>query len=670
MVLIKAPRQLGTSAIIFILGLSVTFANYTRIVGDLQPCQIEGEPVAVDHIDKLRCFSCICKNGFVECRNDYDCPPIMGCHFLVASEKNRDGCCQRCEGCVYKGVRYRSHTEWTDPGDPCRVLRCEAGVVTESDLQCYAPCSNPIPPEKGKCCPTCPECKLNGQIATDDRDVTSDDPCVKCRCTNRGLLCTKKACPVLQCNKHYQIHPPGECCPRCHGTRTLMKVQNSCLLQSKFLREGLMFNIDRCTNCTCIDETSICKRNACPVLECSPELQRNIPGSCCKACAEPEEFRSQCFYQGKLYEDGQSWRMDACRSCKCHKGMNSCAMIRCNVTTPCPIGTKLVHNPGECCSRCEEVDGICMVYGDPHYKTFDGKLYTFHGVGKYQLVSDCANNTFSIRVANAYSKSVARRLHNRPSRAATKRIAIKYGSIRINLQQRLRLKYNGQLMKLPFDGDDKVKIQKADDNLLVTLDNGIKILWSGKSFLEVSVPARFKNKLCGLCGNFNSNAQDDFRMKKGRIAKDNEVQSFGASWCIGSRINCTKQSKQFDHACVSPKIEQKYCKYMTDPSVVGNCNSVLNVIKYYKTCKMDMCNCGTQKCYCENLMAYVRECRRLGVQLPNWQKNSLCYAAAPKRRKSTTKEISSIFSPAEIERYKQLAKNRSITHRKPLPTIS
>ncbi|KAL3268575.1 hypothetical protein HHI36_007683 [Cryptolaemus montrouzieri] len=93
-------------------------------------------------------------NGFVECRSDYNCPPIVGCHMLA--EKTRDGCCQMCKGCVYKGVRYRSHTEWTDPGDPCRVLRCEAGVVTESDVQCHVPCTNPLPPEPGKCCPTCP----------------------------------------------------------------------------------------------------------------------------------------------------------------------------------------------------------------------------------------------------------------------------------------------------------------------------------------------------------------------------------------------------------------------------------------------------------------------------------------------------------------------------------
>ncbi|KAK9876873.1 hypothetical protein WA026_015904 [Henosepilachna vigintioctopunctata] len=463
-------------------------------------------------------------NGFVECRSDYNCQ--TGCHLLIA-EKSRDGCCQMCKGCIYKGVRYRSHTDWTDPGDPCKELRCEAGVITESDVQCYTPCSNPLPPEPGKCCPTCPECKINGQIATDDRDVISDDPCVKCRCTNRGMLCRKKACPVLQCNKRYQLHPPGECCPRCYGTRSLMQPKNSCLLQTSLIQEGLMFNIDRCTDCICTNETSVCKRNACPVLDCSPELQKTVPGSCCKTCVVPEEFRSQCFYEGKVYEDGQSWRMDACRSCKCHKGMPSCAMIRCNVTLPCGPGTKLVHLPGECCKKCQEVDGVCMVYGDPHYKTFDGKLYTFHGTGKYQLAADCVNNTFSIRIANTNSKYLSRKTHHRFARTATKRIAIRYGNVRINLQQRLRIKFNGKIIKLPFKNDPRVKMEKIENNVEVTLSNGVKVFWSGKSFLEVSVPAAFKNKVCGMCGNFNSNAQDDLKMKKGKIVKDADIQYLG-----------------------------------------------------------------------------------------------------------------------------------------------
>ena len=40
------------------------------------------------------------------------------------------------------------------------------------------------------------------------------------------------------------------------------------------------------------------------------------------------------------------------------------------------------------------------MFGDPHYRTFDGKFYSFQGSCKYQLVADCVGRTFSIRVTN------------------------------------------------------------------------------------------------------------------------------------------------------------------------------------------------------------------------------------------------------------------------------
>lgn len=58
---------------------------------------------------------------------------------------------------------------------------------------------------------------------------------------------------------------------------------------------------------------------------------------------------------------------------------------------------------------------MCTVFGDPHYRTFDGKFYSFKGSCKYQLASDCSGHTFSVRVTNdarstrfsAWTKTIA-----------------------------------------------------------------------------------------------------------------------------------------------------------------------------------------------------------------------------------------------------------------------
>lgn len=268
------------------------------------------------------------------------------------------------------------------------------------------------------------------------------------------------------------------------------------------------------------------------------------------------------------------------------------------------------------------VEGACMVFGDPHYKSFDGKIFSFKGVGKYQLTADCQNNTFSVKVANA----------NKIASTSTKRVAVQYGNVRINLQQKGRIKYNGQRIKAPYEIKEKFRVEKIRDIVEIILHNGVKLFWNGKSFLEVTVPASFKNKLCGLCGNFNSNVQDDLKTKAGRIVTEKEILGFGTSWCAGKRSDCAKKLKPANKATCTNKhrTEKNLCKYFSSEPFTA-CDSKLNYSKYYKACKIDMCHCPNGKCYCESLMAYARECQRLGVKLPNWQKHSYCDANSLRR---------------------------------------
>lgn len=147
-------------------------------------------------------------------------------------------------------------------------------------------------------------CYLNGQPVSDGREVTlSEDPCLKCSCSNRRLTCMKKACPVLQCPPSKQIKLPGECCPKCSEKRSMpYQYAGKCILGKGFHDHGERYNADQCSTCTCTNGTSICRRNTCSVLECSPEIQITTPGQCCPHCPPVSEVRSTCTYEKKTYE--------------------------------------------------------------------------------------------------------------------------------------------------------------------------------------------------------------------------------------------------------------------------------------------------------------------------------------------------------------------------------
>lgn len=171
--------------------------------------------------------------------------------------------------------------------------------------------------------------------------------------------------------------------------------------------------------------------------------------------------------------------MNPCRSCECRNGEIRCAQPKCE-NVKCKSNQKLTTPPGQCCAICEETPGVCTVFGDPHYKTFDGKFFSFQGTCKYQLTADCVGHTFSIRVTNdARSTKFS---------SWTKTVTLKMEHIKINLGQKLRVKVNGTRVDLPYQLDDVVSINRNDqDEIIVHTEIGVKLNWDGYNFLQVNI---------------------------------------------------------------------------------------------------------------------------------------------------------------------------------------
>lgn len=262
--------------------------------------------------------------------------------------------------------------------------------------------------------------------------------------------------------------------------------------------------------------------------------------------------------------------------------------------------------------------GACTVFGDPHYKTFDGKFFSFQGSCKYQLTADCVNQSFSIRVTNDARST--------ESSSWTRTVTLKMRAIKVNLGQKMRVKVNGTRVIPPYRLDNTLQIDRTDDGISVVTDIGINLLWDGISFLQVQAATKYKKKLCGLCGNYNNIYRDDLRSRKGVNYTDNDVWRFANSWKVGGIKACSRRNDHLSKTSICRQSRNwHYCKPLKESELFNDCNSRLNPINYFESCRNDMCECATTKCYCDSIAAYAHECRRVGGFVPsNWRQNTGC----------------------------------------------
>ena len=131
----------------------------------------------------------------------------------------------------------------------------------------------------------------------------------------------------------------------------------------------------------------------------------------------------------------------------------------------------------------------------------------------------------------------------------------------MTLGQNMKVKVNHKRVSLPFVSLGVLSVVQEGYSVVVRTNLGVKLLWDGESFLEVTVPPSFKRRLCGLCGNFNGKRRDDLRMRNGHAAKVismplgrkcelkiinccfpfdlQSVEEFGQSWKVGGPKSCS-----------------------------------------------------------------------------------------------------------------------------------
>ncbi|XP_026957774.1 kielin/chordin-like protein isoform X4 [Sagmatias obliquidens] len=563
------------------------------------------------------CSSCMCHEGVITCAR-VQC--VTSCAQPHLGPRD---CCPPCSACEHEGRKYEPGESFQPGADPCEVCTCELQPEGTPSLRCHrrqcpslvgCPTSQLLPPGPQHCCPTCAQPLSPCTEHLQGSKLAPPDPCYTCQCQDLTWLCIHRACPEPSCPLLERHTPPGSCCPVCQ----------ECVVEAEGRRvadgESWRDPSDDCITCTCRRGRVECHLEECQALSCPHGWAKvREAGRCCERCQAPAQ---SCAHQGRQVASGERWAVDACTSCSCVAGAVSCQSQRCPPLSCGPDEAPALR-PGSCCPRCLTRPASCMAFGDPHYRTFDGRLLHFQGSCSYVLAKHCRGADFSVHVTNDD--------RGRSGVSWTHEVAVLLGDVAVRLLQGRAVTVDGRPVALPFLQEPLLYVELRGRTVMLHAQPGLQVLWDGQSQVEVRVPGSYRGQICGLCGNFNGFAQDDLQGPEGLLLSTEA--EFGNSWQVpegpGPGRPCSKGREVDPCRAAGYRARREAnarCRVLKS-SPFSRCHAVVPPEPFFAACVYDLCACGpgflADKCLCDALEAYASHCRQAGVT-PAWRGPTLC----------------------------------------------
>ncbi|XP_051548147.1 mucin-2-like [Myxocyprinus asiaticus] len=473
--------------------------------------------------------------------------------------------------CAARGVILKG---WMD-SDPCDTIpNCSNNMkYSYSVTSCGNTCS-----------------ALSGLDYTCNVSYTPLDGCV---CPERTYLNEGRCVRADQCPCYYdnQVIEPlktidinGAKCTCSHG-------KLDCPRQADCKAPMVFFN---CSNYEADQKGTECQRT------CQNQDPNNcVSTGCVSGCMCPnnlladgtgcvEKQNCSCILNGVTFSPGKQIRQD-CNTCTCKDGIWTCT-------------EKICH-------------GTCTIYGEGHFKTFDGKIFSFHKDCEYILAHDNCymDNSPSFRLVT----------ENIPcgttNSICSKSISLSFGRYKVILSQE-----NGYKVVESNGTDYQYYIQSVGIYIVIEVRDLLNLIWDNKTSLMLQLHPSLKSKVCGLCGNFDGNANNDFMKHDGQEVTDAVI--FGNSWKVNP--SCPDVTDMLDPCKKNPHRRawaEKQCSIIKS-DVFADCLLLVNPVPYSDACVQDTCACDTGgdcDCFCTAVAAYAAECRKKGVCVA-WRTPSIC----------------------------------------------
>ncbi|KAL8177012.1 UNVERIFIED_CONTAM: hypothetical protein K2H54_040818 [Gekko kuhli] len=379
---------------------------------------------------------------------------------------------------------------------------------------------------------------------------------------------------------------------------------------------------------------------ACPATCLDPDATDGCPGlPCVEGCVCRRGYflsgdqcvpRSGCGCtdaSGRYRRVAESWMeyQNCTRRCTCDVSHNiTCEEWQCSPVQEC--------RPVDGLLGCQDTGvAACQVSGDPHYFTFDGAVVSFMGTCTYTLVTTACHSDPHLPSFTLTGRNEAR---GQPQASFLRQVSLEVAGANITLQKGQRVLLNGRRVRVPVQGQvPGVTVTTSGIYLILQTSYGLVVKFDGNHLLEVQLPGTYFGKVCGLCGNFNNQSQDDLLMPDGQMAAN--ASQFGNSWRVpgDGDAGCRPDDRQDEGPGCSPQEMgrlQASCREILAPKFQP-CHAILDPLPFLQDCLYDMCQLqGMASVLCHSLQAYVEACQtRGGGRSLSWRNSTFCAPPCP-----------------------------------------
>uniref|UniRef100_A0A8C9NX71 VWFD domain-containing protein n=1 Tax=Spermophilus dauricus TaxID=99837 RepID=A0A8C9NX71_SPEDA len=306
----------------------------------------------------------------------------------------------------------------------------------------------------------------------------------------------------------------------------------------------------------------------------------------------------------------------------------------------CPVGQHC-RAEGRKTSCVRDPTAVCRAQGDPHYITFDGRPYDMMGTCSYTMAELCGQDdtlpAFSVNAKNEHRNSrLVSYVGYVTVLAYSHSVSLARGEVGFTRVSRSRLPASLS--------EGRLRVYQSGTKAVVELDFGLVVTYDWDSQLAISLPERFQNQVCGLCGNYNNNPGDDLLTPDGTLVSD--IVEFASSWKLDDGDDLCDDGCQNNCPSCTPDQTQQYgdsrvCGVLTVPEgPFAACHESLDPHLFLENCIYDLCATGGERIsLCRALGAYAQACTELGISVGDWRQKYNCLPPSLERMKVALTEM-------------------------------